>query len=152
MTSRKWYNYTNDVSRHGETVKPFDLEPSWELLLGLLGQEWKQKVESPTEIEAAKAMLEELQGLALAVVQTAELIKDPEIGGATIVETYAKFRETKDNLPERFISERSTSEKALDALWDIIFKALQPEARILIGILAWLSPGWFLMNLSSLHY
>jgi len=139
MTSRKWYNYTNDIGRHGETVKPFDPEPSWELLLGFLGEEWKQKVD-PAEIEAAKAMLGELEGLALAIVQTAELIKDPEIGGATIVETYAKFRETKQNLPPRFASERSNSEIPLDALWDIIFKALQPDARVLIGVLAWLSP------------
>ncbi|KAH7416714.1 hypothetical protein BKA64DRAFT_655866 [Cadophora sp. MPI-SDFR-AT-0126] len=140
MTSRKWYNYTNDIDRHGETVKPFDPEPSWELLLGFLGDEWKQKVESPAEIEAAKAMLGELEGLALAIVQTAVLVKDPEIGGATIVETYGKFREHKRNLPERFASKRSSSEQALDALWDIVFKALQPNARVLIGVLAWLSP------------
>ncbi|KAK0125805.1 hypothetical protein ONS95_007437 [Cadophora gregata] len=140
MTSRKWYNYTKDVSRHGETVKPFDPDPSWELLLGFLGDDWKQKVESPGEMEAAKAMLGELEGLALAIVQTAVLIKDPEIGGTTIVETYARFKETKQNLPERYASERSSSEKALDALWDIIFRALQPNARVLLGVLAWLSP------------
>ncbi|KAG4441817.1 hypothetical protein IFR05_002681 [Cadophora sp. M221] len=140
MTSRKWYNYTKDVDRHGETVKPFDPEPSWELLLGFLGEDWKRKVEDPLEVEAAKAMLGELEGLALAIQQTAVLVKDPEIGGVSIVETYTKFKERKETLPERFSGKRSSSEQALDALWDIIFKALQPDARVLIGVLAWLSP------------
>ncbi|KAL2064599.1 hypothetical protein VTL71DRAFT_3736 [Oculimacula yallundae] len=140
MTSRKYYNYTKDVSRHGETVKPFDPEASWKLLIGFLGNEWKQKVESPTEMEAAKAMLADLEGLALAIQQTAVLVKDPDIGGVSIKETYEKFKERRKNLPERFSSQRSSSEKALDALWDVIFEALQPNSRVLIGVLAWLSP------------
>ncbi|KAH9205993.1 P-loop containing nucleoside triphosphate hydrolase protein, partial [Leptodontidium sp. 2 PMI_412] len=141
MTSRKYFNFAKDMCRGGETVKQFDEEQSWGLLLKMLGEGWKKKFESPVEVEAAKSMLRQLEGLALGIQQTAVLVKDPEIGGASIEEAYRKFRDRIDTLPERHLSKRSTSEKALDALWDITFNTLTPEARVLIGVLAWLSPG-----------
>ncbi|KAH6690763.1 P-loop containing nucleoside triphosphate hydrolase protein [Leptodontidium sp. MPI-SDFR-AT-0119] len=140
MTSRKYFNFAKDMCRGGETVKQFDEEQSWGLLLKMLGEDWKKKVESPVEMEAAKSMLRQLEGLALGIQQTAVLVKDPEIGGESIEETYRQFRDRIKTLPQRHLSERSTSEKALDALWDITFNALTPEARVLIGVLAWLSP------------
>lgn len=144
LTSRNYYNFTKDLERRGDTVKPFDTKQSWELLLHLLGDDWKrlerQGKLSPTEVAAAKGLLEKLEGLALAIQQAATLIKDPEIGGPTIARTFEMFKERIRNLPERYSTPRSTSEKALDALWDMTFNSLTSNARALLGVLAWFSP------------
>jgi len=145
LTSRNYYNFTKDLERRGDTVKPFDAKQSWELLLHLLGDDWKRMERqgklSPTEVAAAKGLLEKLEGLALAIQQAAILIKHPDIGGPTIVRTFEKFKERIRNLPERYSSARSTSERALDALWDMTFNSLTSNARSLLGVLAWFSPG-----------
>jgi hypothetical protein len=86
-------------------------------------------------------MLERLGGLALAIQQAAILIKNPEIGGPTISKTYEMFKEKSRTLPERHVSDRSSTEKPLDALWDMTFNSLRKNARVLLGVLAWLSPG-----------
>ena len=96
---------------------------------------------SPAEITAAKNLLEKLEGLALAIQQAAILIKDSDVGGPTIVKTFEIFKDTIRILPERYSSARSTSERALDALWDMTFKMLSRNARTLLGVLSWLSPG-----------
>jgi hypothetical protein len=114
-------------------------------LLELLGDDWKLLVKEnklpASEIAAAKNMLKDLEGLPLAIRQAAILINDSEIGGPTITKKYAMFKERIKTLPPRHSTQRSSSEKALDALWDITFKALSPPARALLGVLAWLSPG-----------
>jgi len=97
----------------------------------------------PSEIQTAKSMLERLGGLALAIQQAAILIKNPEIGGPTISKTYEMFKEKIRTLPERHVSERSSTEISLDALWDMTFNSLTKNARALLGVLAWLSPGIF---------
>jgi len=97
----------------------------------------------PSEVSAAKNMLERLGGLALAIQQAAILIKNPEIGGPTISKTYEMFKEKSRTLPERLVSDRSNTEKPLDALWDMTFNSLTKNARVLLGVLAWLSPGIF---------
>lgn len=145
LTSRKYFNFTKDVSRRGDTVKPFTLQESWELLLELLGDDWKQlekegKIQA-SEVTAAKNMLDDLGGLPLAIRQAAILIKDSDIGGPTIAKTYGMFKERIRTLPMRLNTPRSASEKALDALWDITFKSLSSNARALLGVLAWFSPG-----------
>lgn len=152
LTSRKYYNFAKDIDRKGESVKPFDTEQSWELLQQLLGDDWKKMELDPSEIAEAKSMLKELEGLALAIQQTAVLIKDPKIGGLTIAKTYQKFRERRESLPDRHSSQRSSSEKSLDALWDIIFKSLSPKARVLIGVFAWLDPGMIILHLAILMH
>lgn len=96
---------------------------------------------APSEVTSAKAMLGKLGGLALAIQQAAQLIKDADIGGPTITKTYESFEKRLRTLPERHSSVRSASERSLDALWDMIFNALTPNARTLLGVLAWLSPG-----------
>jgi hypothetical protein len=145
LTSRKYFNFTKDVQRRGDTVKPFSRQESWELLLGFLGDEWKQLEREgkilTSEITAAKNMLDDLEGLPLAIRQAAILIKDSDIGGPTITKTYGMFKERIHTLPVRHSNPRSTSEKALDALWDITFKSLTSNARSLLGVLAWFSPG-----------
>lgn len=156
VTSRKYYNFAKDESRKGDTVKQFTAKQSWELLLELLGDEWKKADKEGTipqsEMIAAKNWLEQLEGLALAIQQAAINIKNPSIGGPTIAKTYEKFKERMKTLPPRHSSPRSASEVPLDALWDMTFSSLRPHARILLGVLSWLSPGtsplyravWFL--------
>jgi hypothetical protein len=145
ITSRKYYNFSKDLQRRGGTVKPFGPKESWDLLLQLLGEDWKKDDREgripQTEVTAAKGMLEDLEGLALAIQQAAILIQDSTIGGPTIAKTYELFKEKVRTLPQRHRSARSSSEKALDALWDMSFKALSPNARTLLGVLSWLSPG-----------
>ena len=96
---------------------------------------------SPSEVTSAKAMLSKLGGLALAIQQAAELIKNPNIGGPTITKTYEMFEKRLKLLPERHSSKRSALEAPLDALWDMIFNALSQNGRVLLGVLSWLSPG-----------
>ena len=136
-----------DLKRKGETIKPFDPDQSWDLLLQLLGDDWKKMEREdripPSEVSAAKNMLERLGGLALAIQQAAILIKNPEIGGPTISKTFDVFKEKSRTLPERHWSDRSSTERSLDALWDMTFKSLTRNARVLLGVLAWLSPGIF---------
>jgi hypothetical protein len=145
ITSRKYHNFSKDMHRRGDTVKPFDSKQSWELLLQLLGEDWKRMDREgkfpQSEVTAAKNLLERLEGLALAIQQAAILIKDSDVGGPTISKTLETFKERIRTLPERFSSERSPAEKALDALWDMSFSSLSSNARTLLGVLAWLSPG-----------
>jgi hypothetical protein len=131
--------------RKGETIKPFDQKQSWELLLQLLGKDWKRldsegKIPA-SEVTAAKNLLERLEGLPLAIQQAAILIKDTEIGGPTIAKTFETFKEKCRTLPERHYLPRSTAEISLDTLWDMTFNSLTRNARALLGVLAWLSPG-----------
>lgn len=144
ITSRKYHNFSRDMKRQGDTVKPFDAKQSWELLLELLGEDWKsldrQGLITPSEVNAAKGLLSKLEGLALAIQQAASLIKNSKIGGPTIATTYEMFKEKMRTLPERHRSERSSSEQALDALWDMIFTGLSRNSRTLLGVLSWLSP------------
>ncbi|KAH8755898.1 hypothetical protein BGZ57DRAFT_1009101 [Hyaloscypha finlandica] len=144
ITSRKYRNFSKDLQRKGGTVKPFNLKESWDLLLQLLGDDWKKYEREgripQTEVTAAKEMLDKLEGLPLAIQQAAILIQDPTIGGLTIVKTYELFKERRRTLPERHRSVRSLSEQAIDALWNMSFEALSPNARTLLGVLAWLSP------------
>jgi hypothetical protein len=145
ITSRKYYNFAMDEIRKGDTVKQFTARQSWELLLELLGDEWKEADKQQTlpqsELTAAKNMLEQLEGLALAIQLAAILIKDPEIGGPTIAKTYEEFQERMKTLPPRHSSPRSASEIPLDALWDMTFSSLGSHARTLLGVFSWLSPG-----------
>jgi hypothetical protein len=145
LTSRKYYNFFKDMGRRGDTVLPFSPTQSYELLLELLGDDWKElnrtgRIEK-SEIDAATSMLAELKGLGLAIQQAAVLIKNPEIGGPTIARTLEIFKERIRSLPERHYAPRSESEKPLDALWDMTFESLSRDARILLGVLGWLSPG-----------
>ncbi|KAH8602769.1 hypothetical protein B0O99DRAFT_587847 [Bisporella sp. PMI_857] len=151
ITTRKYYNFVKDLRRKGETIKPLDPKQSWDLLLHLLGEEWeKQEQEGrlpQSEMAAARLMLEKLEGLALAIQQAANLIKNPNIGGPTIAKTYESFKEKSRILPDRHSKPRTSSERALDALWDMNFNSLGINARALLGVLAWLSPDSILVDL-----
>jgi hypothetical protein len=144
-TSRKYHNFNRDAVRNGDTIKPFDRQESWKYLLRLLGDDWQkmdQEGKIPaSEIAAGKKLLEKLEGHPLAIQQAAILIKDTEIGDPTIAKTFETFKQKSRALPERHYLARSTAERSLDVLWDMTFCWLTHDARALLGVLAWLSPG-----------
>jgi len=144
-TSRKYHNFNRDLVRKGDVIKPFDRKDSWKYLLRLLGVDWQKmdqegKIPS-SEIAAAKKLLETLEGHPLAIQQAAVLIKNTEIRGPTIAKTFETFKQKSRTLPERHYLARSTAERSLDVLWDMTFSCLTHNARALLGVLAWLSPG-----------
>ncbi|MCJ1400647.1 hypothetical protein MMC11_003855 [Xylographa trunciseda] len=144
ITSRKYYNFMKDMKRRGETVKPFNEQQSWDLLMQLLGPDWKamdkQGSIKVSEENAARSFLAKLGGLALAIQQAANLIINPSIGGTTIVTTYELFKENLRSLPERQSGERSEIVHSLDTLWNMIFSSLTRNARDLLSVLSLLSP------------
>jgi hypothetical protein len=67
ITSRKYYNFTNDAHREGATIKPFTEKQSWDLLMKLLGPEWVEQdrkgLIKGSEEKAATDMLRHLGGV-----------------------------------------------------------------------------------------
>jgi hypothetical protein len=145
VTSRKYYNFMKDNQRKGDTVKPFNDQQSFDLLMVLLGERWqdlyKRGLLRPSEVNAAKTLLKKIGGLALGIQQASILINNPDIGGQTIAGTLEIFNSSSQRLPERPESERSEMIHALDTLWNINFSILNPNARNLLSVLAMLSPG-----------
>lgn len=153
ITSRQYYNFMQHDDRKGDTVKPFNAEQSFDLLFQLLGDDWRdlqrRKLLAQSEVKAAKELLEQLQGLGLAIQQAAILIKNDKIGGPGIETTYEMYKEHARNLPERQRGKRSETYHALDTLWDMNFKQLSKNARNLLSVLSLLSPGkllWMARN------
>ena len=143
ITSRKYYNFSKDLKRKGDTIKPFDPKQSWDLLFQFLGNDYEESRLPASELSAAREIIDDLEGLALAIQQTAILIKDPEIGGRTISGCLELYKEKSRTLPERHLTARSSSEKSLDVVWDVTFTSLTRNARALLDVLAWLSPGLY---------
>ncbi len=69
ITSRKYYNFTNDAHRKGATIKPFTEKQSWNLLMNLLGPEWVEQDRKGlirgSEEKAAIEMLKHLGGVSV---------------------------------------------------------------------------------------
>ena len=67
ITSRKYYNFTNDAHRKGDTIKPFTPKESWLLLMKLLGPDWVERDQKGlikgTEERAATDLLKYLSGV-----------------------------------------------------------------------------------------
>jgi hypothetical protein len=67
ITSRDYYNFTNDAHRKGETIKPFTAKESWSLLMKLLGPKWVEEdrkgLIKGTEERAATELLKNLGGV-----------------------------------------------------------------------------------------
>jgi hypothetical protein len=151
----------NDNRRKGDTVKPFNEVQSWDLLIKLLGSDWqdldRKGLIKPAEEQAAKGLLSNIGGvgniqwngenwsntwqLALAIQQAATLIKNPSIGGPTIVSTYELFKERAKDLSIRPTGIRSEIYQSLDTLWNMTFTHLSRNARDLLSIFSLLSPG-----------
>jgi hypothetical protein len=149
ITSRKYYNFMKDNQRKGDTVKPFNDQQSFDLLMLLLGEYWQnlhtRGLLRQSEINAAKTLLKKIGGLALAIQQASILINNPDIGGATIAGALELFNSNAQRLPERPDTERSEMIHALDTLWNMNFSILTPNARSLLSVLAMLSPGMLLL-------
>jgi hypothetical protein len=81
----------------------------------------------------------------LSIQTAASLILNPKKeGGSTIAETYEVFKVHVEKLPPRQRADRGPTVHNLDALFDMIFTQLSPNARALLSVLALLSPGKFL--------
>jgi hypothetical protein len=69
ITSRDYYNFTNDSQRKGDTIKTFTDTQSWDLLMKLLGSDWedldRQGLIKTSEMSAAKELLRDLGGVSL---------------------------------------------------------------------------------------
>jgi hypothetical protein len=69
ITSRKYYNFTLDAQRKGETVKVFTEAQSWELLMKLLGPDWQDRDRlgqmKSSEDRSARELLGSLGGVSL---------------------------------------------------------------------------------------
>jgi len=145
VTSRLYHNFIKEERRSGSTIKPFDYAQSWELLLGLLGDDWKagdrERNIAQSEVAAAKGLLRAADGNALAILLISLLIKGLSLGEFDIVSTYKVFKEQRKILPERLSKPRLEPERSLDALWEMAFMPLTKNARLLIGVLSWLSSG-----------
>jgi hypothetical protein len=160
LTSRSYYNFFEDDQRHGETVPLFNEEERWDLLMAYLGPEWEAQHfaegDMMVEVEkaAAKTLLDNTQGLPLAITHAASLIKNPKIGTFpgkstdTSVRGFLElFRENYKTLPQRQIGPREPLFHSLDTIWSIAFNALSENARALLGVLALLSPDLILIDL-----
>jgi hypothetical protein len=103
---------------------------------------------------AARTLLDNTQGLPLAITHAASLIKNPRIGTFpgkstdTSVRGFLElFRENYRTLPQRQIGPREPLFHSLDTIWSIAFNALSENARALLGVLALLSPDLILIDL-----
>jgi hypothetical protein len=149
ITSRAYYNFMKLDHRKGDTVKPFPPDERFDLLFHFLGNDWRklqqQKLLETMEVIAAKKILDRIEGLPLAISLAASLIQNEEIGGVMIDSTYELFKERYRRLPERHLGRRSGAYHGLDTLWDMIFRILPENARDLLKVLSFLSPGksWY---------
>ncbi|KAH7416715.1 P-loop containing nucleoside triphosphate hydrolase protein [Cadophora sp. MPI-SDFR-AT-0126] len=151
ITSRRYFNFTNDAQRHADTIKPFNERQSWDLFRKFLGPKWQQKDKAgrmnSVEEKAARTLLKRFGGLALAIQQAAQLVNNGFIGDSTIVSILMSFKDHEKSLPARPIHPRSDIEKALDSLWDISFTHLSRNARDLLSVLSLLSPDGVTLDL-----
>jgi hypothetical protein len=67
ITSRQYYNFMKDINRKGETIKPFNDDESWDLLIRLIGNKWAEAEKSgrltSADYQAARDWLKKLGGL-----------------------------------------------------------------------------------------
>jgi hypothetical protein len=143
ITSHKYYNFMKDGQRKCDTVKPFNEQQSFDLLMVLLGENWQNQYSRglirSTEIAAAKTLLKKIGSLALTIQQAAVLINNPDIGGNNIAGALELFNSNAQRLPERPDTDRSEMDHALDTLWNMNLSDLTPNARNLLNVLAMLS-------------
>lgn len=145
LTSRSLFNFANEESRAGDNIPLFTSDERWYFLMQLLGDDWANShlggAGGQSEKKAAKALMDRLGGLALAISQAATLILDTKVtGDASIVTFLNQFEAQRQKLPPRQVGHRDNLIHALDTVWSIAFDALTPNARSLLGVFALLSP------------
>lgn len=145
LTSRSYYNFEHSERREGETVPVFTSDERWELLMELLGSDWQLRhlggQNGVREREAAHKLLHELGGLALAIAQAANLVRDAEITtDHSIVSVLELFEQTSKSLPPRLFGHRNEKIHALDTIMAIALNRVSKNARSLLGVFALLAP------------
>jgi DNA polymerase III delta prime subunit len=157
LTSRSFYSSFKDEQLNSESVSLFNEEESWELLMAYLGPSWQAKHFAKTnmmvdvEIAAAKTLLNQTRGLPLAIMHAAKLVDNENIARHT-GDTSARgfldlFRATFSTLSERQTGKDEPLYRSLNTIWSIAFKALNPSARAILGVLALLSPDEISLDL-----
>jgi hypothetical protein len=95
ITSRSQNNLLNVDKHVGDEIRPFNKHESFELLTNILGPDGTGQHEhwltSRSEVGAAQEWLAQLDGLPLAIVQAAMLMKHESISGQSIQSTYECF-------------------------------------------------------------
>ena len=78
ITSRRYYNFTNDAQRHADTIKPFNERQSWDLFMKFLGPTWQQKDKdgrmNGVEEKAARTLLKRFGGVSALPSRDIQLI------------------------------------------------------------------------------
>ena len=140
ITSRSFHNFNNHAKREGATIHPFTDQESWELLVRLLG--WRQKLDqgeiSDEAIRAAKTLIQKMNGLPLAIDQTASLLQSERF--TTIQELVDTYDDVASRLEPRPTYTRSGTNFAIDVLWSIVFATLSKNAQAFLSVLCLLSP------------
>ena len=145
LTSRSLFNFANEESRAGDNIPLFSPDERWDFLMQLLGDDWANNhlggARGQHEKRAAKALMDRLGGLALAISQAATLILERKVTGDTSIVTFLnQFEAQRQRLPPRQIGHRDNLIHALDTVWSIALDALSDNARSLLGVFALLSP------------
>jgi hypothetical protein len=132
-------------NRSGSTINPFDKNQSLDLLCQFMGTDWQflyiRKLLKISEVSAMERFLALLEGLPLAILRAAILIKDERIGGPQVETTLEMFNYTMRQLPERQVSPRSGAFHMLDTLWYMTFKMLSRNASYLLSVFDFLGLG-----------
>ncbi|PVH73049.1 hypothetical protein DL98DRAFT_576474 [Cadophora sp. DSE1049] len=136
ITTRRRGYATQPVSV-GLELKEFDSTQGARFLVHSLLNEITD--EFNPEFKAAMGLSEKLSGLALAISQMAALINARSM-------SLDKFMILYDKHQKKVHRERRTGWKyagynhALDTVWELSFEALEPDSRLLLGILSFLVP------------
>jgi hypothetical protein len=132
-------------------MEPLSSEAAWILFATLM--KWDDLTAIPeSEIEAAKILLEKLQGLALGIWQVAALIKVQDRGVEHFLERYQSGRERQDGPPKL-----DDYQFDLDTVWKASFSAMEErrhsgsDAFDVLGIIAFLSPDEIPNDIFSGH-
>lgn len=143
ITSRRWFNFNNNALRQGQTIQPFKPAEGWELFV--LFAEWGDKIInheiSEDEVAAAKELVQEFEGLPLAIGQAASLVESTRF--PSIRQLLLAYRDAATNaVPHRPSHQHSTSttNHAVDSIWYVSFQNLSRNAKAILSVLCLLSP------------
>ena len=140
ITSRKYFNFSNHALRSGRTIHPFDLEDGWELLVKCVG--WEKKLQNNeielVEIEAARDLVREFEGLPLSISQAASLLRTGRF--ASTRDVLNTFMAAKELVEPRKSHLHSKTNHAIDTLWHVTFQSLSEDTRRFLSIICLLSP------------
>lgn len=142
ITTRNFINFNSDPTRKGITVKPFDEEDRWNILVNLL--DWQDYIDrgrlAETELDAAKNLVDRGKGLGLAIDLIKSLILLYYARKLTIEDLLQHYDKYSEELPPRRTHTKESTSHAVDILWKIAFEYLSKDAKALLSVLCLLSP------------